>query len=237
MQTSSRGFVAGLVVLGGSVFGLALPLVGCRRRADQAVDRLTVAIAETVEPHGTTRMSDSPPTGVVDKTSRLHGVSNGLCGVASSVGSSPALAESRRLKPSLGAEYLSRYPEESGLSELRSILASSLPSVLVTSDVIGAFHQRIVQDFDDGSTVRFKGWLFSRSELRLYAAETLRRRTLRTPYREGMFPIEDDGTDRYHWTGPSAALDVTATWQPRNDFRTLGVQWGAPLFQTGDPGH
>ena len=189
MQTSSRGFVAGLVVLGGSVFGLALPLVGCRRRADQAVDRLTVAIAETVE------------------------------------------AES------LGAEYLSRYPEESGLSELRSILASSLPSVLVTSDVIGAFHQRIVQDFDDGSTVRFKGWLFSRSELRLYAAETLRRRTLRTPYREGMFPIEDDGTDRYHWTGPSAALDVTATWQPRNDFRTLGVQWGAPLFQTGDPGH
>lgn len=129
---------------------------------------------------------------------------------------------------SLGVEYLSRYPVEAEISKLRALLLASLPGPSVVDDVIDALHRRMVADFDRANTVRLGGWLFSRTELRLYALDTLRRQGGRTPHRTGVFPVEREGQERFRWTGALATRALT----PRARFVRLRLRALAPVDQT-----
>ena len=232
-RLARRRFLVGLGAIGSG--GLVGPMAGCSRRSVEALGRLTAPLADSTE------------------------------------------AEA------LGVEYVSRNPSEAQVAQLEAVLLDSLAEARDVDDVVDALHIRMLDDFDRGDTVRLGGWLFSRTELRVYALDALRRQRSRRPPVTGVFPAERRDGERFRWTGPRASveltpggedvrltlramapleqsvsvsfdgvhiahvalsrgewqvlryrrparvshvqLDVTPTWRPQNDFRTLGVQW------------
>ena len=76
----------------------------------------------------------------------------------------------------LGRVYLASQPEEASVNMLTRLLSADLDvSLFEMSD--GELRQvsraRMRRDFEDGRTLTVQGWLFSRTELRLYGLAAL----------------------------------------------------------------
>ena len=113
----------------------------------------------------------------------------------------------------LGTEYLSRYPEEADRDALVPLLFAGLdlfPFRVEAERLHESFHRQIGADFENGRTLRFGGWILSRTELRLCALAELRSRELQFPSVEGMFEPEEQDGHRLRWTSGTAAFYVSA---------------------------
>ena len=110
----------------------------------------------------------------------------------------------------LGTEYLHRQVEERDLETLVGHLAGGLREISASPEtpLHEVVHRRIVDEFEQGQTMRLGGWVFSRTEMRLYALSELSARARDRQSVRGMFPSEVVDRQRFRWTGPTAVFRV-----------------------------
>lgn len=76
----------------------------------------------------------------------------------------------------LGRAYLELQPEEASVETLTRLLSADLdvsPFGMSDSELRQVSRTRMRRDFEDGHTLTVQGWVFSRTELRLYGLAAL----------------------------------------------------------------
>jgi hypothetical protein len=137
----------------------------------------------------------------------------------------------------LGREYLDAKIDESSEPILRDKLGEALGGrapLASTSELAARLRTRVQEEFKAGDTFQMEGWVFSRTEIRLFALAALRspagrRKTvLLAPEPDGLLDPEatSDGR-RAHWTRPEATFYIA----PDARALDLSVRSGAPFPQ------